>query len=176
MHIWDYIEKENEVKYLIEQLTPLIERSNCNATIAPFDDIDLELFLEEYAVAVGLDEIKNIVRKEWERRKSLYDCVTDESAREFAIDNLKDRFFDDCPSLFKGSSVYATAIDWLGEQYTLLSIPLDEFDGSNRIFICFDFTEVKFDVQSFIDNDWYWYCQDIYDMIKDMMKKMKDNC
>ncbi len=172
MSILDYIEEESKVKYLIEQLTPLIEQSNCNANIAPFDDIDLELFLEEYAVAVGLDEIKNIVCKEWERRKSLYDCVTDESARKFAIDNLKDRFFDDSATFFKGSSIYATAMDWLGEQYTLLSIPLDEFGESDCIFICFDFSKAKFDAKSFIDSDWYWFSQDIYEMIKEM----KNNC
>lgn len=171
MNIRNYINGKKKVKYLIEELTNLIEKSNYKANIAPFDDIDLELFLEEYAVAVGLGEIKELVKKEWERRKALYDEVTDEDAREFAINNLKDRFFDDGVTFFKGSSIYATAMDWLDEQYTLLSVPLDEF-GEESIFICFDFTKAKFDVKTFIDDDWNWFSQDIYEMIK----KMKDNC
>jgi len=171
MSILDYINEEKKVKYLIEQLATLIEKSSTAATIAPYDDIDLELFLEEYAVAIGLDEIKGLVKKEWKRRKALYDCVTDESAREFVIDSLKDRFFEDGATFFKGSSIYATAMDWLGEQYTLLSIPLDEFDVRDCIFICFDFTKAKFDVKSFIDSDWYWFSQDIYEMIKNLKNK-----
>jgi len=171
MNIWDYINKESKVNYLIDQLTPLIEKSNCNTNIAPFDDIDLELFLEEYAVAIGLDEIGELVKEEWERRKSLYDVVTDESARGFAVNSLKDRFFDDGATFFKGSSIYATALDWLTENYKLVSIPLDEF-GEDSIFICFDFTRATFDVDAFIDTDWYWYFQEIYKMIEEM----KNNC
>ena len=169
MDIQNYINGKKKVKYLIEELSNLIEKSSCKATIAQFDEIDLELFLEEYAVAVGLDEIKDLVRNEWERRKALYDEVTDESAREFAIDNLKDRFFNDSTTLFKGESLYASATDWLDEQYTLLCIPLDEFGGES-IFICFDFTKAKFDVKSFIDTDWTWYDGSIYRIIDNLGK------
>ena len=167
MSIWDYIDEESKVKYLIEQLTTLIEKSNCNATIAPFEDIDLELFLEEYAVAIGLDEIEGLIKNEWERRKALYDCVTDEDAREFAIDKLRDRFFEDGVTFFKGESIYATALDWLDENYKLVSIPLEEF-GEETIFICFDFTKAKFDANSFIDSDWYWYDESIHRLIENM--------
>ena len=171
MDIRNYVNGKKEVKYLIEQLSPLIERSNHNSNIAPFDETDLELFLQEYAVAIGLDEIEGLVKDEWERRKTPYDEITDKEAKELAINALKDRFFNDGATFFKGNSLYASALDWLDEKYKLVSIHLDDC-GVESIFICFDFTFATFDANSFIDSDWYWYDGSIHRLID----KMKENC
>ena len=171
MDIRKYVNEESKVNHLIEQLTPLIERLSCNTNIAPFDETDLELFLKEYAVAIGVDEINSLIRNEWEHRIALYDEISDKEAKEFAINALKDRFFNGRRTLFKGKSLYASAVDWLDANYKLVSIPLDDFGGES-IFICFDFTFAKFDVETLINIDWYLYDGSIHRLIDNL----KNNC
>jgi hypothetical protein len=170
INIWDYIEEEGHVNYLIKELTPLIIAWDEKSYTSEEDifDMDLELFLEEFSVAIGLDEIRAVVMDEYERRASYFNAVDYAEAKEFALGYLKDRFFSDSATFFKSDSLYASAFDWLDEKYTLVSIPLEECDSDQYITILFDFSKATFDYKSFTNQDWYWLQCDFAKMIENL--------
>jgi hypothetical protein len=70
-----------------------------------------------------------------------------------ALSALKDNFLYDGYTMYKADSPYASAFDWLDEKYKLLEIPLD-MDGEQTMVLAFDFKNVKFDVDNYINPDW----------------------
>ena len=55
--------------------------------------------------------------------------------------------------MYKADSPFASAFDWLDEKYKLVEIPLD-MDGEQTMVLAFDFKNVKFDVDHYINSDW----------------------
>jgi len=118
------------------------------------DILDVELFLDEHCVAIGVDGIADLIVSEYNRRaENYFGCVTDKTAREMAISALKEHFLYDGYTMYKADSPFASAFDWLDEKYKLLEIPLD-MDGEQTMVLAFDFKDVKFDVDNYINPDW----------------------
>lgn len=118
------------------------------------DIIDVELFFDEHCVAIGSESIADLIVSEYNKRAEKYfGYVADETAKEMALSALKEHFLYDGYTMFNGDSPYASAFDWLDENYKLLEIPLD-MDGEQTMVLAFDFKNVKFDVDNYIDPDW----------------------
>ena len=118
------------------------------------DILDVEMFLDEYCVAVGEKEIADLIVNEYNKRaENYFGCVTDNSAKELALSALKKHFLYDGYTMYKAESPFASAFDWLDEKYKLVEIPLD-VDGEHTMVLAFNFNEVKFDVDNYINPDW----------------------
>lgn len=118
------------------------------------DIIDVELFFDNYCVAIGSEGIADLIVSEYNKRVDNYfGCVIDAAAKEMAISALKERFLYDGYTMFKADSPFASAFDWLDEKYKLLEIPLD-MDGEQTMILAFDFKNVEFDVDYYIDPNW----------------------
>ena len=115
------------------------------------DIIDVEMFLDEHCVAIGLEGIADLIVNEYNKRaENYFGCVTDKAAKEMALSALKENFLYDGYTLYKADSPFASAFDWLDGKYKLLEIPLG-MDGKQKMILAFDFNEAKFDVDNFIN-------------------------
>ena len=118
------------------------------------DILDVEMFLDEHCVAIGLDGIADLIVSEYNKRaENYFGCVKDKTAKEMALSALRKYFLYDGYTMYKAYSPFASAFDWLDEKYKLLEIPLD-MDGEQTMVLAFDFKNVKFDVDNYINPDW----------------------
>lgn len=168
----EYLSKFNEEDVVNAFRPLLVAESGYNENI-PLDIVDVELFLEKYCVAFE-DGITEMVCNEWHKRARDYELISNEEAKKMAIDNLAEYFFDDCLTLFKGSSLYASAFDWLDENYKVLTIPTDEFGEEECMILVMDFSKATFDVDTFIPND--WYCFTFNGEIEHFINEAREKC
>ena len=118
------------------------------------DIIDVELFFDEHCVAIGLEGIADLIVNEYKKRAEKYfGYVADETAKEMALSALKEHFLYDGYTMYKADSPFASAFDWVDEKYKLVEITLD-MDGEQTMVLAFDFKNVKFDVDYYINPDW----------------------
>lgn len=118
------------------------------------DIIDVELFFDEHCVAIGLEGIADLIVNEYNKRaENYFGYVADETAKEMALSALKEHFLYDGYTFYKADSPFASAFDWLDEKYKLVEITLD-MDGEQTMVLAFDFKNVKFDVDNYINPDW----------------------
>lgn len=138
---------------IIKADAPSISFANRNVDI-----LDVEMFLDDYCVANGLDGIADLIVSEYNKRAEKYfGCVIDVAAKEMALSTLKEHFLYDGCTMYKADSPFASAFDWLSEKYKLLEIPLD---GEQIMILAFDFNNVKFDVDHYIRPSWLLhYCE-----------------
>lgn len=118
------------------------------------DIIDVELFFDEHCVAIGLEGIADLIVNEYNKRaENYFGYVADETAKEMALSALKEHFLYDGYTFYKADSPFASAFDWLDEKYKLVEITLD-MDGEQTMILAFDFKNVKFDVDNYINPEW----------------------
>lgn len=118
------------------------------------DILDVEMFFDEHCVAIGEEGIADLIVNEYNKRaENYFGCVTDKNAKEMALSTLREHFLYDGYTMYKADSPFASAFDWLDEKYKLLEIPLD-MDGEQIMVLAFDFKNVKFDVDNYINPDW----------------------
>lgn len=118
------------------------------------DILDVEMFLDEHCVANGMEGIADLIVSEYNKRAETYfGCVTDKTAKEMALSALREHFLYDGYTMYKAESLFASAFDWLDEKYKLVEIPLD-MDGEQTMVLAFDFNNVKFDIDNYINPDW----------------------
>lgn len=138
------------------------------------DILDIELFFDEYCVAFGKEAIADLIANEYNKRAEEYfGLVTNEKAKELAISALKNHFLFDGYTMFKADSPYASAFDWLDEKYTLCHIALD-YEGEETMIVAFDFSNVKFDVHHYINDDWGLYSHEIDEIIEKAKLKINE--
>lgn len=137
------------------------------------DILDIELFFDKYCVAFGEEAIADLIANEYNKRAEEYfGLVTNEKAKEMAMSALKSHFlYDDYTMFNDADSPYASAFDWLDEKYTLLEIPLD-MDGEQTMVLAFDFKNVKFDVDLYINPNWVLWNGEIAHIIEIVNKKI----
>ena len=151
----EYLAQFNE-KDVINVFTEIIKADSPSGYLADreVDILDVELFLDEHCVAIGLDGIADLIVSEYNKRvENYFGCVTDAAAKEMALSALKEHFLYDGYTMYKADSPFASVFDWLDEKYKLLEIPLD-MDGEQTMILAFDFKNVKFDVDYYINPDW----------------------
>ena len=151
----EYLAQFNE-KDVINVFTEIIKADSPSISFADrdVDILDVEMFLDEHCVAIGLDGIADLIVSEYNKRaENYFGYVPDKVAREMAISALKEHFLYDGYTMYKADSPFASAFDWLDEKYKLLEIPLD-MDGEQTMVLAFDFKNVKFDVDNYINPDW----------------------
>lgn len=171
----EYLAQFNE-KDVINVFTEIIKADapSISFTDRDVDILDVELFFDEYCVAIGLDGIVGIIVSEYNKRaENYFGCVADKTAKEMALSALKEHFLYDGYTMFKADSPFASAFDWLDEKYKLLEIPLNK-DGEQKMVLAFDFTEAKFDVENFINPDWGLWNGEIAH-IMEIVKEKIDN-
>ena len=118
------------------------------------DILDVEMFLDEHCVAIGIEGIADLIVSEYNKRaENYFGCVTDKNAKEMALSALREHFLYDGYTMYKAESPYASAFDWLDEKYKLVEIPFD-IDEEQTMILAFNFNEVKFDVDNYINPDW----------------------
>ena len=123
----------------------------CNREV---DILDIEMFFDEHCVAIGEEGIVDLIANEYKKRaEECFGLVTDKTAKEMAISALKQHFLCDGYTMYNADSPFASAFDWFDEKYTLLEIPLD-MDGEQTMVLAFDFKNVKFDVDHYINPNW----------------------
>ena len=138
------------------------------------DILDVEMFFDKYCVAIGLDGIADLIISEYNKRaENYFGCVTDKSAKEMALSALKEHFLYNDYTMYKADSPFASAFDWLDEKYKLLEIPLDR-DGEQTMLLAFDFNNVKFEVDNYINPDWYLWNGEIEHIIKLVKEKINN--
>ena len=118
------------------------------------DLIDIELFCDKYCVAYGADGIAHYVVKEFDRRKSFFDVISNDEAREFAVDALRNTFFNNGVSFVKSDSFYSTAGDWLSENFVIVNIYREDGADVEPLEFMFDFSSLKVDYPSYIGIDY----------------------
>ncbi len=151
----EYLAQFNE-KDVINVFTEIIKADSPSGYLADreVDILDVEIFLDEHCVAIGLDGIADLIVSEYNKRvENYFGCVTDAAAKEMALSALKEHFLYDGYTMYKADSPFASVFDWLDEKYKLLEIPLD-MDGEQTMILAFDFKNVKFDVDYYINPDW----------------------
>lgn len=151
----EYLAQFNE-KDVINVFNEIIKADAPSISFADrdVDILDVEMFLDEHCVAIGLDGIADLIVSEYNKRAENYFVyVTDAAAKEMALSALKEYFLYDGYTMYKADSPFASAFDWLDEKYKLLEIPLD-MDGEQTMVLAFDFNNVKFDVDNYINPDW----------------------
>lgn len=151
----EYIAQFNE-KNVINVFSEIIK---ANAPSISFldrevDILDVEMFFDEHCVAIDLEGIADLIVSEYNKRaENYFGCVTDKTAKEMALSTLREYFLYDGYTMYKADSPFASAFDWLDEKYKLLEIPLD-MDCEQTMVLAFDFKNVKFDVDHYINPDW----------------------
>lgn len=141
----------------------------CNREV---DILDIEMFFDEHCVAIGEEGIADLIAKEYKKRAEEYfGLVTDKTAKEMAISALKQHFLCDGYTMYNADSPFASAFDWLDEKYTLLEIPLD-MDGEETMIVAFDFSNVKFDVDHYINPDWVLWNGEIANIMEIVNEKI----
>ena len=156
MNYSEYLAQFNE-KDIINVFSEIIKADapSISFTNRDVDIIDVEMFFDEHCVAIGLEGIADLIVSEYnERAENYFGCVTDKTAKEMALSALKEYFLYDGYTLYKADSPFASAFDWLDWKYKLVEISLD-MDGEQTMVLAFDFNNVKFDVDNYINPDWY---------------------
>ena len=151
----EYLAQFNE-KDVIGVFTEIIKADAPSISFVDIDvDIlDVEMFFDEHCVAIGFEGIADLIVNEYNKRaENYFGCVTDKTAKEMALSALKEHFLYDGYTMYKADSPFASAFDWLDENYKLLEIPLD-MDGEQTMVLAFDFENGKFDVDNYINPDW----------------------
>ena len=151
----EYLAKFNE-KNVINTFAEIIKADAPSISFIDrdVDILDVEMFLDKYCVAIGLEGIADFIVSEYNKRaENYFGCVTDKTAKEMALSALKEYFLYDGYTMYKADSPFASAFDWLDEKYKLVEIPLD-MDGEQTMVLAFDFKNVKFDVDYYIDPVW----------------------
>ena len=139
----------NVFKEIIKADAPSISFANRDVDI-----LDVEIFFDEHCVAIGVDGIADLIVSEYNKRaENYFGLVTDETAKEMALSALREHFLYDGYTMYKAYSPFASAFDWLDEKYKLLEIHLD-MDGEQTMVLAFDFKNVKFDVDNYINPNW----------------------
>ena len=169
----EYLAQFNE-KDVINVFTEIIKADAPSISFADRDvDIfDVEMFFDEHCVAIGLEGIADLIVSEYNKRaENYFGCVTDAAAKEMALSALKEHFLYDGYTMYKADSPFASAFDWLDEKYKLLEIPLD-IDGEQTMVLAFDFNNVKFDVDNYINPDWCLWNGEIIQIMKIVNEKI----
>ena len=175
-----YLAQFNE-KDVINVFTEIIKADAPSISFADrdVDILDVEMFLDEHCVAIGLDGIADLIVNEYNKRaENYFGCVTDKTAKEMALSALKEHFLYDGYTMYKADSPFASAFDWLDEKYKLLEIPLDA-DGQTDepcyyMVLAFDFNNVKFDVDHYINPDWGLWDGEIEDIMEIVNEKINN--
>jgi len=169
----EYLAQFNE-KDVINVFTEIIKADSPSGYLADreVDILDVEIFLDEHCVAIGLDGIADLIVSEYKKRvENYFGCVPDKVAREMALSALKEHFLYDGYTMYKADSPFASAFDWLDEKYKLLEIPLD-MDGEQTMILAFDFKNVKFDVDNYINPDWILWNGEIANIMNIAIEKI----
>ena len=135
------------------------------------DILDIELFLDEHCVAIGFEGIADLIVNEYNKRADNFGCITDKESKELALSALRDNFLYDGYTMYAADSQFASAFDWLDENYKLLEIPLG-MDGEQAMVLAFDFKNVKFDADHYIDPDWGLWNYEIQHIMEIVNKKI----
>jgi hypothetical protein len=174
MNISEYIAKFNE-KDVIDAFGYIIKAASPSLSFVDrdVDILDVEMFLDEYCVAVGEEGIADLIVNEYNKRaENYFGCVTDKTAKEMALSALKEHFLYNGNTFYKAHSPFASAIDWLDEKYKLVDIPLD-IDGEQRMVLAFDFNNAKFDVDHYINPHWFLWNSEILHIMVIVNEKIK---
>ena len=175
MNYSEYLAQFNE-KDVINVFSEIIKADAPSFSFADrdVDIVDVEMFLDDYCVAIGLNGIVNLIVSEYnERAENYFGCVTDKTAKEMALSALKEHFLYDGYTMYKADSPFASAFDWLDEKYKLLEIPLD-MDGKQTMILAFDFKNAKFDVDNYINPDWYLWNGEIIHIMEIVNEKINN--
>ena len=175
MNYSEYLVQFNE-KDVINVFSEIIKAAAPSFSFADrdVDIVDVEMFLDDYCVAIGLNGIVNLIVSEYnERAENYFGCVTDKTAKEMALSALKEHFLYDGYTMYKADSPFASAFDWLDEKYKLLEIPLD-MDGEQTMILVFDFKNAKFDVYNHINPDWYLWNGEIIHIMEIVNEKINN--
>ena len=157
----------NVFKEIIKADAPSISFANRDVDI-----LDVEIFFDEHCVAIGVDGIADLIVSEYNKRaENYFGLVTDETAKEMALSALREHFLYDGYTMYKAYSPFASAFDWLDEKYKLLEIPLD-MDGEQTMVLAFDFKNVKFDVDHYINSDWGLWNNEIVQIMEIVKEKI----
>ena len=151
----EYLAQFNE-NDVINVFTEIIKADAPSISFADrdVDILDVEMFFDEHCVAIGEEGIADLIVNEYNKRaENYFGCVTDAAAKEMALSTLREHFLYDGYTMYKADSPFASAFDWLDDKYKLLEIPLD-MDGEQTMVLAFDFKNVKFDVDNYINPDW----------------------
>lgn len=144
------------------------------------DILDVEIFFDEHCVAIGLDGIADLIVSEYNKRaENYFGCVTDKTAKEMALSALRENFLYDGYTMYKADSPFSSAFDWLDENYKLVEIPLDMDEEQTDEPCCymilgFDFKNVKFDVDNYINPDWCLWNGEIEDIMEIVNEKINN--
>ena len=175
MNYSEYLAQFNE-KDVINVFSEIIKADAPSFSFADrdVDIVDVEMFLDDYCVVIGLNGIVNLIVSEYnERAENYFGCVTDKTAKEMALSALKEHFLYDGYTMYKADSPFASAFDWLDEKYKLLEIPLD-MDGEQTMILAFDFNNVKFDVDNYINPDWHLWNGEIIHIMEIVNEKINN--
>ena len=169
----EYLAKFNE-KNVINTFAEIIKADAPSISFIDrdVDILDVEMFLDKYCVAIGLEGIADFIVSEYNKRaENYFGCVTDKTAKEMALSALKEYFLYDGYTMYKADSPFASAFDWLDEKYKLVEIPLD-MDGEQTMVLALDFNNAKFDVDHYINPDWVLWNGEITHIMKIVNKKI----
>ena len=169
----EYLAKFNE-KNVINTFAEIIKADAPSISFIDrdVDILDVEMFLDKYCVAIGLEGIADFIVSEYNKRaENYFGCVTDKTAKEMALSALKEYFLYDGYTMYKADSPFASAFDWLDEKYKLVEIPLD-MDGEQTMVLAFDFKNVKFDVDHYINSDWGLWNDEIVRIMEIVKEKI----
>ena len=173
MNYSEYLAQFNE-KDIINVFSEIIKADapSISFTDRDVDIIDVEMFFDEHCVAIGVEGIADLIVTEYnERAENYFGCVTDKTAKEMALSALKELFLYDGYTMYKADSPFASAFDWLDGKYKLVEITLD-MDGEQTMVLAFDFNNVKFDVDHYINPDWYLWNGEIAHIMEIVNKKI----
>ena len=173
MNYSEYLAQFNE-KDIINVFSEIIKADapSISFTDRDVDIIDVEMFFDEHCVAIGVEGIADLIVTEYnERAENYFGCVTDKTAKEMALSALKEHFLYDGYTMYKADSPFASAFDWLDGKYKLVEISLD-MDGEQTMVLAFDFNNVKFDVDNYINPDWYLWNGEIAHIMEIVNKKI----
>lgn len=163
----EYLAQFNE-KDVINAFTEIIKADFPSISFInrDVDILDVEMFLDDYCVAIDLDGIADLIVNEYNKRaENYFGCVIDAAAKEMALSALKEHFLYNGYTLYKANSPFASAFDWLDGKYKLLEIPLG-MDGKQKMILAFDFNGVKFDVDNYINPNWNLHNEEIAHIIE----------
>lgn len=169
----EYLAKFNE-KNVINVFSEIIKADAPSTSFVnrDVDILDVEMFFDEHCVAIGLEGIADLIVNEYNKRaENYFGCVTDAAAKEMALSALKEHFLYDGYTMYKADSPFESALDWLDNNYKLVEITLD-MDGEQTMILAFDFKNAKFDVDYFINPDWYLWNGEIAHIMEIVKKKI----
>lgn len=122
--------------------------------VAEVDLIDIEIFCDKYCVCYGKDGIVNLINEEFERRKSCFDVIQNEGARKFAINALRDNFFNCGVCWCHGDDFESNADTWLNDKYSVVrTYDSNEEKVKEPLVFVFDFNDITIDYEHFIECD-----------------------